>query len=118
MSPLVVLVTGSSTGLGPFSQDARDSSDLQLFSYPEIGRALVDEALNSGHTVVATLRTPSVLDSLAATFGPNRLFVLALDVTQKDQIASAFAQAIGTFGKIDAIISNAGVAVLAEGTRS
>ena len=84
MSPLVVLVTGSSTGLGPFSHEARDSADHQLFSYPETGRALVDEAVAAGHTVVATLRTPSVLNSIAVKFGPNRLLVLALEVTQKD----------------------------------
>ncbi|ORY89328.1 NAD-P-binding protein [Leucosporidium creatinivorum] len=93
MAPRVILITGSSTGFG---------------------RALVDAALARGDIAIATLRKPSVLDDLKLQYGPERLLVLPLDVTENDDIGNAFKQARLVYGRVDAVISNAGFSVFAE----
>ncbi|KAI0766493.1 hypothetical protein BC629DRAFT_1596333 [Irpex lacteus] len=71
-SPRVVLITGSSSGFG---------------------RQLIDIALANGDNVVATLRKPEVLRELQDSTPSDRLLVLKLDVTKKDEILDAFTKA-------------------------
>ncbi|KAJ7487819.1 hypothetical protein FB451DRAFT_727694 [Mycena latifolia] len=90
--PRVWLVTGASSGFG---------------------RAVTDEILANGEIAVATLRTPTVLDDIAAT-NPERLLVVKCDVTKPDDIISAFAAAIEKFGRVDVVFNNAGYPIVAE----
>ncbi|KAH9912964.1 NAD-P-binding protein [Epithele typhae] len=93
-SPRVWFITGSSTGLG-----------LEL----------TRRALAAGDTVVATLRTPAALSSLSAAYGPDHLLVLPLDVASSPAaVSAAFDAALARFGRIDVVVSNAGVSVLGE----
>ena len=92
-SPTFTAVTGSSTG---------------------IGRATTECVLANGDIAVATLRTPAALADLSAMYGPNRLLVLPLDVTVRADIVRAFERAHEAFGRVDVVVSNAGVSVLAE----
>ncbi|TFV56114.1 SDR family NAD(P)-dependent oxidoreductase [Mycobacterium sp. PS03-16] len=87
----VLLVTGASRGLG---------------------RAITDAALTAGHRVVAGARTPSALADLAARH-PQHLAVVALDVTDDDQVRAAVDTAITRFGRIDVLVNNAGYANMA-----
>ena len=80
------LVTGCSTGIGR-----------------EIARA----ALEAGHSVVVTARRTETVADFADDFG-ERAVVVALDVTDKDQIASAVQAADDAFGGIDVLVNNAG----------
>jgi NAD(P)-dependent dehydrogenase (short-subunit alcohol dehydrogenase family) len=65
--------------------------------------------LANGDRVVATLRTPSALSDLSATYPSTRLLVLPLDVTSPSHTISAtFSAAVKAFGRIDVILSNAG----------
>ena len=70
--------------------------------------------LASGDIVVATLSKPSTLASLASQYGPNRLVTVAVDVTVQSDIAGAFTTAAEQFGRVDVVVSNAGVSVLGE----
>lgn len=83
--PRVFLITGTSTGFGAH---------------------LVQEVLDRGDFAVATARKPDAL-SFKGTSSHNYLAV-KLDVTDSDDIQSAFAAALDKFGRIDVVVNNAG----------
>ena len=90
------LITGCSTGLG---------------------RAIAQQALKSGYRVVASARNPSTVADIVARHEDTALAV-ELDVTDKDQVDAAVAQAESHFGAVDVLINNAGygyVAAIEEG---
>jgi NAD(P)-dependent dehydrogenase (short-subunit alcohol dehydrogenase family) len=78
--PEVVLVTGASTG---------------------IGRATALAAAAAGCTVVAGMRTPQPLGGAE---------VLALDVTDPASVAAAVTSTVDRYGRLDALVNNAGIA--------
>ena len=80
------LITGCSTGLG---------------------RALAEAVLASGHNAVVTARNVDAVQDITAGF-PDTALPLALDVTDKAQIAAAVKQAEEKFGAIDVLVNNAG----------
>src|ERR1700730_9872583 len=82
----VGLITGSSRGLG---------------------RAFAQAALEAGHRVVATARSPLQLNDLVSRYG-DRVRALALDVTNEAQARHAIDTAIETFGGLDVLVNNAG----------
>jgi NAD(P)-dependent dehydrogenase (short-subunit alcohol dehydrogenase family) len=82
----VWLVTGSSRGLG---------------------RAIVEDALAHGFNVVATARTVSALEPLAAQYG-DQIVAVRHDVTDPAAADAAVAAALATFGRIDVLVNNAG----------
>lgn len=85
----VIFITGASKGMGL-----------------EITR----EALQRGYRVVATARKPEVLREV---FGDREnLLSLKLDLTNQADIAAAVKAAVERFGRIDALVNNAGFAVL------
>ncbi|KAI6044751.1 hypothetical protein EDC04DRAFT_2889430 [Pisolithus marmoratus] len=77
------------------------------------GLATTELALQKGDKVVATLRKPPVLADLAAKY-PETLLLLKLDVTQPEEVKSAFAVAHERFGRIDVVLSNAGYGIVSE----
>jgi NAD(P)-dependent dehydrogenase (short-subunit alcohol dehydrogenase family) len=81
--PGTIFITGTSSGLGRAS--------AKLFSA-------------RGWTVIATMRTPSKETELAAL--PN-VVLLALDITDPQQIAEAASQALAR-GEVDVVFNNAG----------
>jgi NAD(P)-dependent dehydrogenase (short-subunit alcohol dehydrogenase family) len=83
-----VLITGCSTGLGKLS--------ARLFA-------------ERGWNVVATMRRPEL--GLANDF-PDRILVLALDVTDPASIENAVQDGAKHFGGIDAVVNNAGITIL------
>ncbi len=87
----VWLITGCSTGFG---------------------RELARLVLARGWRAVVTARDPAQVADIAAGHG-GRALVLALDVTRRDQIASVVAEAKKHFGRIDALVNNAGYGYLA-----
>ncbi|KZT64534.1 NAD(P)-binding protein [Daedalea quercina L-15889] len=89
----VWLITGSSSGMG---------------------RAMTELVLSQGDIAVATLRKPSVLDDLVQQYPRDRLLVVKLDVTNKDEIKAAFAKAREVYGRIDVVFNNAGYGILGE----
>lgn len=83
-----VLITGSSTGLG--------NTAAKKFA-------------NEGWNVIATMRKP---DRRLEEENPERIFVTELDVTKPATIEAAIAAGIARFGRIDAVVNNAGVSIL------
>lgn len=73
------------------------------------GYEIASAALAAGDNVVATARRPQTLDSLVDA-APDRALAIALDVTDRDQVAAAIAAATDRFGAIDVLVNNAGLA--------
>jgi NADP-dependent 3-hydroxy acid dehydrogenase YdfG len=71
------------------------------------GRELATLILNRGWNAVVTARNTDQITDFASAHPENAL-VLALDVNDKAQIASAVANAQERFGKIDVLVNNAG----------
>jgi NAD(P)-dependent dehydrogenase (short-subunit alcohol dehydrogenase family) len=84
----VILVTGSSRGLG---------------------RQIAEKALAAGHEVVATARTPEQLSDLVERYG-ERVRAVRLDVTDPEAARGAVATAVAEFGGLDVVVNNAGYA--------
>ncbi|MGK5728812.1 SDR family NAD(P)-dependent oxidoreductase [Streptomyces sp. URMC 124] len=91
MAPQTWFITGSSRGFG---------------------RSLVVAALEAGDRVVATARKPEQLTDLVERFG-DRVFPVALDVTDAAAAAAALDAARDRFGRIDVVVNNAGYANVA-----
>lgn len=88
----VVFITGASTGLGlALAKNLKDDERYQL---------------------VLTARKSS-LDrfSQESLKNSNNILILPLDVTKKEQRISAIESTIKTFGKIDVLVNNAGLAL-------
>lgn len=75
-----------------------------------IGARITEAALAQGDAVVATARDAAALQQ---RFGHNAaLLALPLDVTDEAQAARAVAAALDRFGRIDALVNNAGYGLL------
>lgn len=71
------------------------------------GLEIAREALSRGDSVVATARNPqTVLDAIPD--GGDRLLAVQLDVAVPEQVNAAVDLAISRFGRIDALVNNAG----------
>ncbi|PJI44650.1 MAG: short-chain dehydrogenase/reductase [Rhizobium sp.] len=79
-----IIITGTSSGLG--------RATAKLFQ-------------TRGWNVVATMRSPEKETELSAL---NQTLVTRLDVEDADSIAAAVEAGISTFGRIDALVNNAG----------
>jgi len=82
------LITGSSRGLG---------------------RAFTEAVLEAGHSVVAGARNPAQLADLQSRF-EEKLYPVALDVTDETQAKAAVDAAIRRYGGLDVLVNNAGYA--------
>jgi rhamnose utilization protein RhaD (predicted bifunctional aldolase and dehydrogenase)/NAD(P)-dependent dehydrogenase (short-subunit alcohol dehydrogenase family) len=82
-----------------------------------IGSGVCRELLEQGCLVAATDLPGAPLDTLvaelAASFGPNVIGV-PLDVTDAASVATAFRTVAGTWGGVDLVIANAGIAHVAS----
>ncbi|MEU9336956.1 SDR family NAD(P)-dependent oxidoreductase [Streptomyces sp. NPDC048290] len=87
-----VLVTGTSSG---------------------IGLATAVGAAVAGYQVVAGLRDPARGDALRAAADAagvsGRLRTVRLDVTEPESVAAAVKETVDTYGRLDAVVNNAGV---------
>lgn len=70
------------------------------------GRALAQEALAAGHTVVGTVRSAQAAQAFEALSA--RAFVRVLDVTDFDRIDSVVAEIEANVGPVDVLVNNAG----------
>lgn len=71
------------------------------------GRALAEAVLAGGDTVVAAARRTAPLEDLVARY-PDRARAIALDVTDQHLAATAVADAVLWYGRIDVLVNNAG----------
>lgn len=85
---MVIVVTGGSSGIGLECAKAYRAS---------------------GATVVALARSKSEIENAAAQLGPGHLG-LACDVSNEADVRAALAHTLATYGRIDAVHNNAGIA--------
>jgi NAD(P)-dependent dehydrogenase (short-subunit alcohol dehydrogenase family) len=76
------------------------------------GKALAGAALRAGDQVVATARNPAAVSDLVEQH-PQRALAVALDVTDRAAVRSAFGAALERFGRLDVVVNNAGYANVA-----
>jgi NAD(P)-dependent dehydrogenase (short-subunit alcohol dehydrogenase family) len=76
------------------------------------GRIWAEAALERGDQVAATARKLADVADFTERFG-DAVLPLALDVTQTEQVQQVVEQAYTHFGKLDVLVNNAGVALLA-----
>lgn len=89
-SEKVVIVTGAGSG---------------------IGKATAERFLDEGAFVVIAGRTPEKLEAVAAPYPEDRVLVQACDMADEDQVNGLVEAAVKTFGRVDTLVNNAGVAV-------
>src|SRR5215475_1457417 len=71
------------------------------------GRALAQQALNQGHRVIGTVRSPAAKQAFEA-LKPGYASACLLDVTDFAAIDSAIATVESRLGPIDVLVNNAG----------
>jgi NADP-dependent 3-hydroxy acid dehydrogenase YdfG len=76
-----------------------------------LGRLLAEEVLKAGDKVVATARNIGTIADLEKKY-PETARALSLDVTHREQIATAVEQALEHFGHIDVLVNNAGYGLM------
>jgi NAD(P)-dependent dehydrogenase (short-subunit alcohol dehydrogenase family) len=74
-----------------------------------IGRATAEHFAAHGWNVAATMRTPETSD--LAEKSPN-IAVFRLDVTDLESVDTAVAEIMARFGRIDALVNNAGYGLI------
>ncbi|MFD0205181.1 MULTISPECIES: oxidoreductase [Saccharothrix] len=85
-NPKVWLVTGANSGFG---------------------RAIAEDAIAAGDTVVAAVRRPETLADLVARH-PDQMDPVRLDVTDTARIEEVVADVLARHGRIDVLVNNAG----------
>ena len=82
-----------------------------------IGTGICEGLLEAGCLVAATDLVGEPLDTLVGNLGglyPGRVIALPLDVTDAESVADAFARVAATWGGVDLVVPNAGVAAVAS----
>jgi NAD(P)-dependent dehydrogenase (short-subunit alcohol dehydrogenase family) len=77
-----------------------------------IGREIALAALARGGRVAVTARKPATVEDLVAAHS-DRSIALALDVTDREQVAHAVRETERAFGGIDVLVNNAGYGYMA-----
>jgi len=90
----LALVTGAASGIGK-----------------EIARTFVREGAK---VAIADLNQARADAAAAELGGPERRAIgIAMDVTSEEQVEAGMAKAVNTFGRLDVLVSNAGIQVVA-----
>ncbi|MEU2064892.1 oxidoreductase [Streptomyces sp. NPDC013455] len=72
-----------------------------------LGAEITREALDRGHSVIATARDASAVLK-AYPEKPERLLAVSADVTEPEQLTAAVEAGLAEFGRIDVVVNNAG----------
>ena len=75
------------------------------------GHALAEAALLAGDLVIATTRNRADVEMLEHV-GAGRCQIMALDVTQPEQVKTVIREAQAVWGKLDVVVNNAGYGLL------
>jgi NAD(P)-dependent dehydrogenase (short-subunit alcohol dehydrogenase family) len=76
-----------------------------------LGRFIAEEVLRRGGRVAGTVRDVAHAEELRRQF-PDRIWIGELDLSDLANISKTFAAAVGQFGRVHAVVSNAGYSLL------
>ncbi|SEN46546.1 3-hydroxybutyrate dehydrogenase [Loktanella fryxellensis] len=80
-----------------------------------IGRAIAERYITDGaHVAIADLKleaAQTAADALCAK-GPGRAIAVEMDVTDEDAVNAGVAQTVAAFGRVDVLVSNAGIQIV------
>ena len=93
MKDKVAVVTGAASGIGK-----------------EIATVFVAEG---GKVVIADLNKAAADATATELGGPEKALGVAMDVTNEEQVEKGIAEALSHFGRIDTLVSNAGIQIVA-----
>jgi NAD(P)-dependent dehydrogenase (short-subunit alcohol dehydrogenase family) len=71
------------------------------------GRALAEEVIGRGDTVIGAARSPERLDDLVAAH-PNQASAVELDVTDTGRCREIVEEVVGRFGRLDVLVNTPG----------
>jgi len=76
-----------------------------------IGRACAERFLAEGARVaIADVDAPRLHETAAALGAPDKVLAVVTDVAKRDQVIALIEAAVETFGRIDIMVNNAGIA--------
>lgn len=75
--------------------------------YTGLGRGMAEVLLEKGDKVAVTARRTEDIEELGERF-PGQALILPLDVTDQEAVDRAVERAVGSFGRIDVLVNNAG----------
>ncbi len=75
-----------------------------------IGKAIAEAVLAEGGRVLITGRSQASVDEALAASNHPELFGMHADVANEEDTVAVFARAVELFGKVDAVVNNAGIA--------
>lgn len=78
-----------------------------------IGREIARAYRREGAKIVIADLNQTGADAAAAEFGGNDAIGVAMDVTNEREVVAGMAKAVSAFGRIDVLVSNAGIQVVA-----
>lgn len=87
-SPLHIWITGAGRGIG----------------------AAITRAIGSGNRCTISGRDRSTLEAIAAEFPPGAVHIAPCDVAQHEDVLTAHLSAVATFGPVNVLVNNAGIA--------
>src|SRR5258707_4844440 len=86
---------------------ARRARSQRPHSPRGLGRAIAEGVLAAGDKLIATARNPQQLSDLVERYGDN-VGAVVLDVTDERAAIAALPLAVDVFGRLDALVINAG----------
>jgi NAD(P)-dependent dehydrogenase (short-subunit alcohol dehydrogenase family) len=75
-----------------------------------IGRTIAETMAEKGASVALAARNEEALTDLAATLPDDRALAVPTDVTDEASVEAAIAETVDTFGGLDCLVNNAGIA--------
>ena len=87
----------------------RDAGVIVTGASRGLGAAMVRTLVAEGANVVAAARTTDALEALAAE-APGRIEPVSCDMRDTDAVEALVAVCVDRFGRVDAVVNNAGVA--------
>jgi NAD(P)-dependent dehydrogenase (short-subunit alcohol dehydrogenase family) len=96
--------------MSPTNSDITDTSKVWYITGASqgLGLILVKKLLENGYRVAATSRDAHTLGQEVGLIDKGRFLSLAVDLNNVDSIDESIQQALGTFGRIDVVVNNAG----------
>ena len=80
-----------------------------------IGRACAERFLSEGaQVVIGDIDAARLAETAGTLGGPDRILAVPTDVSQKPEVDALIAAAVTSFGRVDIMVNNAGIAIVRD----